>query len=83
VDYGRLRLRTSHIVMANTVGISHFAENLGWLSKDQSRRETKNRELAVMLATFHRIGPLAGLTIALVATFGWIGLLGYLAIKLF
>jgi hypothetical protein len=36
-----------------------------------------------MLATFHRIGPLAGLTVALVATVGWIGLLGYVAIKLF
>jgi hypothetical protein len=47
------------------------------------RRETKNRELAVMGATFHRIGPLAGLTVALAATVGWIGLLGYVAIKLF
>ena len=74
--------------MENTVGISYFADNFGQLSKDQSsaalpRRETKSRELAVMLATFHRIGPLAGLTVALVATVGWIGLLGYVAIKLF
>ena len=28
-----------------------------------------------MLATLHRVGPLAGLTVALVATVGWIGLL--------
>ena len=36
-----------------------------------------------MLATLHRVGPLAGLTLALVATVGWIGLMGYVAIKLF
>jgi hypothetical protein len=36
-----------------------------------------------MLATFNRVRPLAGLTLALVATVGWIGLLGYAAIKLF
>jgi hypothetical protein len=44
---------------------------------------SKNRELGVMLATFNRVWPLAGLTLALVATVGWIGLLGYVAIKLF
>jgi hypothetical protein len=36
-----------------------------------------------MLATFHRVGPLAGLTLGLVAMVGWIGLLGYVAIKYF
>ena len=36
-----------------------------------------------MLATFNGVWPLAGLTLALVATVGWIGLLGYVAIKLF
>ena len=36
-----------------------------------------------MLATIHRFWPLAGLTLALVATVGWIALLGYVAIKLF
>jgi hypothetical protein len=43
----------------------------------------KNRELGVVLATLNRFGPLAGLTLALVAMVGWIGLLGYVAIKLF
>jgi hypothetical protein len=32
---------------------------------------------------FHRVGPLAGLTVALVATVGWIGLMSYLAIRIF
>jgi len=36
-----------------------------------------------MRATFHRIGPLAELTVTLVAMVGWVGLLGYVAIKLF
>ncbi len=36
-----------------------------------------------MLATLHRVGPLTGLTVALVATVGWMALLGYVAIKLF
>ena len=36
-----------------------------------------------MRAAFNHVGPLAGLTVALVATIGWIGLLGYVAIKLF
>ena len=36
-----------------------------------------------MLATLHRVGPLAGLTLGLIATVGWIGLLGFVAIKLF
>ena len=36
-----------------------------------------------MLATFNRFGPLAGLTLALVAMVGWMGLIGYAAIKLF
>jgi len=35
-----------------------------------------------MLAAFHRVWPLAHLTLALVATVSWIGLLGYVAIKL-
>jgi hypothetical protein len=36
-----------------------------------------------MLATFHRVGPLAGLTVALVAMVGWMALLGYVAIEIF
>jgi hypothetical protein len=36
-----------------------------------------------VLAAFNRISALAGLTLALVATVGWIALLGYVAIKLF
>jgi hypothetical protein len=45
--------------------------------------ENENRELGVVLAAFNRVRPLAGLTLALVATVGWIALLGYVAIKLF
>ena len=41
----------------------------------------KKQELGVVLAVFHRVWPLAGLTLALVATIGWIGLLGFAAIK--
>ena len=35
-----------------------------------------------MLAELYRVWPLVGLTLALVATVGWMGLLGYVAIKL-
>jgi hypothetical protein len=34
-------------------------------------------------AALSRVWPLAGLTLALVATAGWIALVGYVAIKLF
>jgi len=57
------------------------------LPKGQSKRPKRgvkqNRELGVVRAVIHRVGPLAGLTLAMVATVGWIGLLGYAAIKLF
>jgi hypothetical protein len=43
----------------------------------------QNREFGVMLAIFHRVGPLAGLTVALVAMVGWMALLGYVAIEIF
>jgi hypothetical protein len=36
-----------------------------------------------MRAMYHRVRPLAGLTLALVAIVGWMGLLGYVAIKVF
>jgi hypothetical protein len=36
-----------------------------------------------MLAAFHRALPLAGLTVGLVAVIGWLGVMGYLLIKLF
>ena len=36
-----------------------------------------------MLDTFHRALPLAGLTAGLVATIAWIGIVGYLLIRLF
>jgi hypothetical protein len=39
--------------------------------------------LGVVLAEFHRVWPLAGLTLAMLAAVGWIGLLGYVVIKLF
>ena len=57
-----------------------------YLPKGQSKPPNgvnKNREFGVVLATFYRIGPLAGLTVALIATVGWITLLGYVAIRLF
>jgi len=73
--------------MANTVGISYFGEIFGKLSKGHSKHPNaavnQNREFDVMLATFNRVRPLAGLTLALVAMVGWMGLLGYVAIKLF
>ena len=53
----------------------------------QSRRPLKSvrqhREPGVVRGAIHRVGPLAGLTLGLVAMVGWIGLLGYVAIKLF
>jgi hypothetical protein len=44
-------------------------------------REQK-QGLGVVLAVFHRVWPLVGLTLALVSTVGWIALLCYVAIKL-
>ncbi len=81
-----LPLRTSKIVLAITVkDACHGETSFRWQKSNQDaplRAWNRNRELAFMLATFHRLRPLAGLTVALVATVGWIGLLGYLAIKL-
>jgi hypothetical protein len=80
-----LPLQTSKIVLAITVkdALRGFLP----VAKDQSKRplraRNKNREFGVMRAVIHRVGPLAGLTVALIATVGWIGLLGYVAIKLF
>ena len=34
-------------------------------------------------AVFDRVWPVTGLTLALFATVGWMGLLGYVAIRLF
>ena len=48
----------------------------------QSGGVNKNRELGVVLAMVHRVWPLASLALALFATVGWMGLLGYVAIKL-
>jgi hypothetical protein len=35
-----------------------------------------------MVTLFNRVGPLAGLTLGLIATMAWIGLVGYGLIKL-
>ncbi len=35
-----------------------------------------------MLAIFRRVWPVAGLAVALITTVAWIGLLGYVAIRL-
>ncbi len=35
-----------------------------------------------MLAIFYRVWPIAGLAVALITTVVWIGLLGYVAIRL-
>ena len=43
----------------------------------------QNRDLGVVFAEFDRVWPVAGLTLALMATVSSIGLLGYVAIKLF
>ncbi len=37
----------------------------------------------VMLKLFHRVAPVAGLAVALIATVAWIGILGYFLIKVF
>jgi len=74
-------------VMANTVGISCLGETSIHLPKGQSKHSNggvKQRQgIRCLAPAFHRVGPLAGLTVALVATVGWIGLLGYVEIKLF
>jgi hypothetical protein len=36
-----------------------------------------------VLAVFHRVWPMAGLTLAMLAAVGWMSLLGYVVIKLF
>jgi len=89
-QWGGLRplpLGTSKFVLAITVkDACHCETSFQWQKTNQNaplRVRNKNREFGVMLATFHRVWPLAGLTVALVATVGWIGLIGYVAIKLF
>jgi hypothetical protein len=39
--------------------------------------------MSVIFTLLHRVGPVAGLTVALFATVAWIGLVGYTLIKLF
>jgi hypothetical protein len=71
--------------MAITVGLLGLGETPHASPKGQSKHlqeGVKKRDKGVMLAAFHRVWPLAGLTLALVATVSWIGLLGYVAIKL-
>ncbi len=51
--------------------------------KTPLRAWNRNREFGVVRATFNRFGPLAGLTLGLVAMVGSIGVLGFVAIKLF
>jgi hypothetical protein len=71
--------------MAITVGMAFLGETSTHEPKSQSKplrgREQK-QGLGVVLAVFHRVWPLVGLTLALVSTVGWIALLGYVAIKL-
>jgi hypothetical protein len=50
--------------------------------KASLRGREQKQGLGVVLAVFHRVWPLVGLTLALVSTVGWIALLGYVAIKL-
>jgi len=45
-------------------------------------RGTRKQGSGVMLNLFRSIWPVAGLAVALVTTVAWIGLLGYVAIKL-
>jgi len=44
--------------------------------------KAQKRESGVVLAEFHRVWPLAGLALALVATICSMAILGYVAIKL-
>ena len=87
VNYGRPCFRTSQIVMPNTVGFSCLGETFSYLVerpiKRPQRDEKPKQGVAVVLATFHRVRPLAGLTLALASAVSWIALLGYVAIKLF
>jgi hypothetical protein len=39
--------------------------------------------MSVMFTLLHRVGPVAGLAVALFATVAWIGVVGYTLIKLF
>jgi hypothetical protein len=43
---------------------------------------SQNWSLGVMFAVLNRAWPLAGLTVGLVATIGWIGLVAYVFIEL-
>ncbi len=45
--------------------------------------ENNKQGSGVVLTLFHRAMPVAGLAVALIATVAWMGLLGYMAIKLF
>lgn len=53
------------------------------VSKNAEIKNLKKQGSSVVLTLFHRAMPVAGLAIALIATVAWIGLLGYVAIKLF
>jgi hypothetical protein len=81
-----LRLRTSKIVLAITVKEACLGETpTHWRKTNQSAltgREKKqgNRHHADNISSRW---TLAGLTLGLIATVGWIGLLGFVAIKLF
>ena len=71
--------------MAITVAIDFLGYLM--LPRGQSKEGVLNNKqgmiLGVVLAEFHRVWPLAGLTLAMLAAVGWIGLLGYVVIKLF
>ena len=52
-----------------------------WEKPKMARRQTETSYLGPF-AEFDRVWPAAGLTLALFATVSWMGLLGYVAIKL-
>ena len=53
-----------------------------WGKAKMARRQTETSYLG-RFAEFDRVWPMAGLTLALIATVSSIGLLGYVVIKIF
>ena len=62
---------------AEEVALSYKANRLG------GRGRKSENGMSVMFTLLHRVGPVAGLAVALFATVAWIGLVGYTIIKLF
>ena len=82
--------QVAKFVLAITVGPASVskkyaarAQDLAITKKLALRGPVEKQGLGAVLALFYRAMPVASLAATLVAMVGWMGLLGYVAIKLF